>query len=161
MLYDPEFWVAVAFVIFVVGLGYVGVFKTLGASLDQRAARIKTELEDAAKLKNEAMALVAEYRRKRDAAEGEAQSIIAGAKADADRLAIEAKAKAEEFVARRTKLAETKIAQAESQAIADVRNAAAEAAVAAAERLLAQQATGQVAMDLIAKGIADVRTKLN
>ena len=161
MLYDPEFWVAVAFVIFVLGLGYLGVHKTLGSALDQHGARIKAELDEAARLKAEAMQLVAEYRRKRDQAEGEAQSIIAGAKADAERVAIEANAKAEEFVARRTKMAETKIAQAEAQAVADVRNAAAEAAVAAAERILTQQATGKVALDLVAKGIDDVRKKLN
>lgn len=161
MLYDPEFWVAVAFVIFVLGLGYLGVHKTLGSALDQHGARIKAELDEAARLKAEAMQLVAEYRRKRDQAEGEAQSIISGAKADAERVAIEANAKAEEFVARRTKMAETKIAQAEAQAVADVRNAAAEAAATAAERILTQQATGKIALDLIAKGIDDVRKKLN
>ncbi len=91
----------------------------------------------------------------------EAQSIIAGAKAEAERLAIEGKAKAEEFVARRTKMAETKIAQAEAQAVADVRSAAADAAIAAAEKILAQQATGKIASDLVAKGIEDVRKKLN
>lgn len=161
MLYDPEFWVAVAFVIFVLGLGYLGVHKTLASALDQRGERIKADLDEAAKLKNEAMALVAEYRRKRDAAETEAQSIVAAAKAEAERVAVEAKAKVEEFVTRRTKMAENKIAQAEAQAVADVRNAAADAAVAAAERLLAEQATGKVAGELIAKGIQDVRSKLN
>ena len=67
----------------------------------------------------------------------------------------------EEFVARRTKMAETKIAQAEAQALADVRSAAAEAAVAAAERILTDTVKGKVAEDLIAKGIADVKRKLN
>ena len=76
-------------------------------------------------------------------------------------MAGEAKAKVEEFVARRTKMAETKIAQAEAQAAADVRSAAADAAVAAAEKILAQQAKGKLADELIAKGIADVRKKLN
>ena len=67
----------------------------------------------------------------------------------------------EEFVARRTKMAETKIAQAEAQALADVRAAAADAAVAAAERILPETVKGKVADDLIAKGIADVKAKLN
>ena len=161
MLNDPEFWVAVAFVIFVVGLGYLGVHKTIAKALDQRRDRIKAELDEAARLKNEALALLAEYQRKRQEAESEAQSIIAGAKAEAERLAVEAKAKAEEFVARRTKMAETKITQAEAQAVADVLSAAADAAVAAAEKILAQQAQGQVAGNLVAKGIEDVRKKLN
>jgi F-type H+-transporting ATPase subunit b len=160
-LNEPETWVAVAFLIFVAGLGYLGVHKTLIKSLDARSDRIKAELDEAARLKNEALALLAQYQRKRQDAESEAQSIIAGANAEAERLAVEAKAKAEEFVARRTKMAETKIAQAEAQAIADVRSAAADAAVAAAEKILADQAKGKIAGDLIAKGIEDVRKKLN
>ena len=86
---------------------------------------------------------------------------MAGAKAEAERLAVEAKAKMEDFVARRTKMAENKIAQAEAQAVADVRSAAAEAAVAAAETILTRTVKGKVADDLIAKGIDDVKRKLN
>ena len=67
----------------------------------------------------------------------------------------------EEFVARRTKMAETKIAQAEAQAVADVRAAAAEAAVSAAEKILTDTVKGKVADDLIARGIGDVKAKLN
>ena len=67
----------------------------------------------------------------------------------------------EDFVARRTKMAETKIGQAEAQALADVRAAAADAAVAAAEKILTQTTKGKVAEDLIARGIEDVKAKLN
>jgi F-type H+-transporting ATPase subunit b len=76
-------------------------------------------------------------------------------------LAAEAKAKVEEFVVRRTKMAETKIAQAEAQALADVRAAAAEAAVGAAERILAETTKGKVGENLIAQGIRDLKAKLN
>ena len=124
-------------------LGYLGVHRMLAKSLDDRAARIKAELDEARRLRDEAAQLLAEYQRKRQAAEGEAQDIIAGAKAEAERLAVEAKAKIEDFVARRTKMAETKIAQAEAQAAADVRSAAAEAAVAAAEKILSAETQGQ------------------
>jgi F-type H+-transporting ATPase subunit b len=161
MLHDAEFWVLLGFIFFLGLLGYVGVHRKLTASLDERAARIKAELDEAQKLKQDAAALLADYQKKRQQAESEAQEIIAGAKAEAERLAVEAKAKIEEFVARRTKMAETKIAQAEAQAAADVRAAAADAAVAAAERLLSQQAKGQLAGELVAKGIEDVRKKLN
>jgi F-type H+-transporting ATPase subunit b len=161
LLGDAEFWVAVAFVLFVAGLGYLGVHKMVAKSLDDRAAIIKAELDEARRLKDEAAALVAEYQRKRQHAEGEAQEIIAGAKSEADRLAIEAKVKIEEFVTRRTKMAETKIAQAEAQATADVRAAAADAAIAAAEKILTVETKGKLAGDLIAKGIEDVRKKLN
>jgi F-type H+-transporting ATPase subunit b len=158
---ETETWVALAFIVFVLGLGYIGVHKMLAKSLDDRSARIKAELDEARKLKDEAAQLLADYQRKRQEAEGEAQEIIAGAKAEAERLAVEAKAKIEEFVARRTKMAETKIAQAEAQAAADVRSAAADAAIAAAETILALETKGKLAGDLIAKGIEDVRKKLN
>ena len=161
MFFETETWVAIAFLVFVAGLAFIGVHRIIGKSLDDRAGRIRAELDEARKLKDEAAALLAEYQRKRQAAEGEAQDIIAGAKAEAERLAVEAKAKIEDFVARRTKMAETKIAQAEAQAAADVRSAAAEAAIAAAAKVLSEEAKGKLAGELIAKGIDDVRKKLN
>lgn len=160
-LKEPETWVAIAFVIFVAGLLYLGVHKTIAKALDGRADRIKTELDEARRLKEEAQALVQTYQRKRQEAEKEAEEIVASAKAEAERMAVEAKAKIEEFVARRTKIAETKIAQAGAQAMGEVRAAAADAAVAAAEKILTETAKGQTAADLVAKGIADVRSKLN
>ena len=103
----------------------------------QRQARIKSELDEARRLREEAQALLAEFERKGREAETEAEAIIASAKAEAERLAAEAKTRMEDFVARRTKMAEEKIVQAEAQALADVRSAAADAAVAAAEKILA------------------------
>jgi F-type H+-transporting ATPase subunit b len=161
VLNDAEFWVALAFVVFLGLLGYLGVHRIVAKSLDDRAARIKAELDEARKIKDEAVQLLAEYQRKRHAAEGEAQDIIAGAKAEAERLAAEAKTQIEDFVARRTKMAEAKIAQAEAQAAADVRSAAAEAAIAAAEKILSAETKGKLAGELIAKGIDEVRKKLN
>jgi F-type H+-transporting ATPase subunit b len=161
LLRDPETWVAVAFVIFLGVLAYLGAHKMIMKSLDDRAERIKAELGEARRLKDEAAELLAEYQRKRQAAEAEAQDIIEGAKAEADRLATEAKGRIEDFVARRTALAETKIAQAEAQATADVRSAAADAAIAAAEKILSAETKGKLAAELIAKGIDDVRKKLN
>jgi F-type H+-transporting ATPase subunit b len=161
MIYEAEFWVAIGFLVFLGVLFYVGVHRTIGKALDDRAGRIKAELDDARKLRDDAAGLLAEYQRKRQQAEGEAQEIVSGAKAEAERLAVEAKARIEEFVSRRTKMAETKIAQAEAQAAADVRAAAAEAAVAAAETILRQETKGDLANRLIARGIEDVGKKLN
>jgi F-type H+-transporting ATPase subunit b len=160
-MFAAEFWVAVAFVIFIGVLVYFGTHKMILDALDQRAVRIKAELDEARRLKEEAQALLAEYQRKKNEAEREAEGIIAGAKAEAERLAVEAKAKSEEFLARRTKLAETKIAQAEAQAVADVRNAAADSAVAAAEAILIETVRGGVGNRIITRGIKDVRTVFN
>jgi F-type H+-transporting ATPase subunit b len=161
MLMTAEFWVAVAFVMFGAVVLYAGAHKTILSSLDGRAARIKAELEDASRLKQEAAALLAEYKQKTGNAEQEAAAIIEGAKADAERLAAEAHAKLEDFVARRTKMAEAKIAQAETQALADVRSIAADVAASAAEKVMTLAAKGALAEQLIARGIEDVKKKLN
>ena len=161
MFAEPEFWVAVAFVILMGVFAYFGIHRTVLTTLDHRSARIKAELDDARRLKDEAAKLLAEYKARRATAEREAQDIIASAKAEAERIASEDKNKMEDFVARRTKTAESKIALAEAQALADVRAAAANAAVTAASTILSQTVKGPVAEDLLARGITEVREKLN
>ena len=115
---EAEAWVAVAFVLFLCLLVYVGAHRRVIGGIDARQARIKAELDEAVRLRDEAKALLAEYERKGREAESEAAAIIASAKGEAERLAAEAKAKMEDFVVRRTKMAEAKIAQAEAQALA-------------------------------------------
>ncbi len=161
MIKEPEFWVAVAFVLFIGVLIYAGAHKKVIDALDHRSARIKAELDEARRLREEAGKLLAEYQRKQREAEREAEAIIVEAKDEAERVAAETRGKMEEFVTRRTKLAEAKIGQAEAQALAEVRAAAADAAVSAAENILRDTAKGKVADDLIAQGIADVKAKLN
>jgi F-type H+-transporting ATPase subunit b len=161
MFTQPETWVAIAFVILLVLFAYLGIHKTVLTALDHRSQRIKAELDDARRLKEEAAKLLGEYQTRRASAEREAEEIVANARAEAERIATEAKAKMEDFVARRTKTAESKIALAEAQALADVRSAAANAAVEAASTILSKSVKGSVADDLLAKGIAEVRSKLN
>lgn len=161
MFAQPETWVAIAFFILMAVFVWLGIHRTVLGALDHRAQRIKTELDDARRLKDEAAKLLADYQARRASAEREAQEIVTNAKAEAERIATEARARMEDFVARRTKTAETKIALAEAQALADVRAAAAEAAVTAASTVLSQSVKGSVADDLLAKGIAEVKAKLN
>jgi F-type H+-transporting ATPase subunit b len=161
MIEEPETWVAIAFVILMGVFAYLGVHRTLLKALDKRAERIKDELDDARRLKDEAAKVLADYKARRASAEREAEEIVTGARAEAERIATEAKAKMEDFVARRTKAAESKIALAEAQAVADVRAAAAEAAVNAATTILSKTVTGDLADTLLTKGIAEVRQKLN
>src|SRR5689334_6093338 len=161
MFTQPETWVAIAFIILMGVFAWLGVHRTVLTALDHRAQRIKAELDDARRLKDEAAKLLADYQARRASAEREAQEIVTNARSEAERIAAEAKARMEDFVARRTKTAENKIALAEAQAVADVRAAAAEAAVAAASTVLSQSVKGQVADDLLAKGIAEVKAKLN
>src|SRR5882724_2468088 len=161
MFTEPETWVAIAFVILMALFAYLGIHKTVLKALDHRADRIKAELDDARRLRDEAAKLLAEYQTRRASAEREAEEIISSARAEAERIAAEARTKLEDFVARRTKTAESKIALAEAQALADVRAAAANAAVTAASTVLSQTVKGPVADDLLAKGITEVRAKLN
>lgn len=161
MFAQPETWVAIAFVILLALFAWLGIHRTVLTALDHRAQRIKAELDDARRLKEEAAKLLADYQARRASAEREAQEIVTNARAEAERIAAEGRTRMEDFVARRTKTAENKIALAEAQALADVRAAAAEAAVAAASTVLAQSVKGQVADDLLAKGIAEVKSKLN
>jgi F-type H+-transporting ATPase subunit b len=159
--FDAEFWVGIAFFVFVGILVYVGAHRKITDALDHRSARIKAELDEATRLREEAQSLLAHYQQKQKEAENEAQAILTNAKADAERMAVEAEQKMAEFVARRTKMAETKIAQAEAQALADVRSAAVDAAVTAAERIFRDTTKGKLAEDLLVAGIQDVKNKLN
>ena len=158
---DPETWVAIAFILLVIGFAWMGVHRTVLTALDHRADRIRSELDEAKRLKEEAAKVLADYKSRRASAEREAAEIVTSAKAEAERIAAEAKAKMEDFVTRRTKAAESKIALAEAQALADVRSAAAEAAVQAATAVLSQTVKGKLADDLVARGIKEVHQKLN
>src|SRR5437764_11842259 len=161
MFLEPEFWVAVAFFILMGVFAYFGIHRTVLKTLDHRSERIKAELDDAHRLKEEAAKLLAEYQARGASAEREAQEIISNAKAEAERIAAEAKTKMEDFVARRTKTDESKNATAEAQALADVRAAASDAAVTAASTILSQSDKGDITDDQPAAGTAEVRQKLN
>jgi F-type H+-transporting ATPase subunit b len=161
LIYEPETWVAIAFLIFVGVVIKFGAPQLLFKALDDRSARIKAELDEALKLRKEAEGILAEYRRRQGEAEKTAESIILNARVEADRIAAEAQAKIEEFIARRAKMAETKIAQAEAQALADVRGAAADVAIAAAEAMLIKTTHGAAAEALLTQGIGDLKAKLN
>jgi F-type H+-transporting ATPase subunit b len=161
MLSNPTFWVGVAFLLFFAILYYYGVPGTLLNSLDRRGQRIADELAEARRLRTEAEALLRDYESKRAAAEREAADIVSNARDEAERLARETQEKMADFVKRRTAAAEAKIAQAESQAAAEVRAAAVEAAVKASERVLRSEITGPAAEALLTSSLGDVRKKLN
>jgi F-type H+-transporting ATPase subunit b len=116
----------------------------IGGALDKRADQIRNELEEAKKLREEAQQLLAEYQRKRKEAESEAESILSAAEREAAALREDAKAKTEEYVSRRTAMAEQKIRQAEADAINEVRASAVDLAIVAAEKLIASKVDSKV-----------------
>jgi len=154
---DAEAWVATAFLMFIGVLAYLGVYRKVAAALDRRQALIKTKLDEARLLREEAQAVLVAYQSKQREGMREAEAIIGTAKTEAEQLASEANAKLEDFVARRTKLAQTKIAQAEAKAISEVRSAAADTAIAAAEKLLRQIVKNEVPKASLSRTIEQLR----
>ena len=161
LLEDPTFWVAVGTVLFLGVVAWQGVPQMVGKMLDDRAAAIKSELDEAKRLRTEAEALLREYSAKTANAAQEAQAIIDSAKISAERMAVDARAQLQVQIERRAKMAEEKIAQAEAEAIAEVRAAATAIATAAAGIVIGKQMTESKGDVLIDSAIRDLRTKLH
>jgi F-type H+-transporting ATPase subunit b len=160
-IFEPEFWVAISFFIFVGVLLYLGVHKKLAAALDARAETIAKELDEAKRLREEAEKVLADYKRKQGDAVKEAEAIVSLAAKEAEILAAETRRSMNEHFERRMKLAEDKIARAEAEALREVRAAAADAAVAAAQSLIAKSLTPETADKLVKQGIDALKGKLN
>jgi F-type H+-transporting ATPase subunit b len=161
MLTNPTFWTGIAFALFFAILFRYKVHVSAAKSLDARAHRIESELNEARTLRVEAENLLREYQAKRNAAEKEAAEILNAARQDAERQAREAQAKTEDFIRRRTAAAEARIAQAENQATADIRAAATEAAIRASEVLLRGHMSDQGGNAYLTQSLSDVKKRLN
>ena len=161
MLSDPTFWVLVGFLVFVGAAVYFKLPGLIGKALDDRAFTIKAELDQARRLREEAQALFVDYQRRQREAEKEAIEIVAHARDEAERLIREAHEELEATMNRRRQLAETKIAQAEAQAVKEVREAAVDLAIAAAASVLRQELQGDRAATVMDRAIGDVRKHLN
>jgi len=157
---NPEFWVALAFVLVVV-LVFRPAAKAITSTLDGRAVTIRSQIEEARKLREDAQALLAEYQRKQRDAMAEAEKIIAQARADAVRLKVEAEKDLENAIARRQQQALERIAQTEARAIASVRNTAVDVALAAAEKLIQTSLDPAKKQALADKAIAELPARMN
>ncbi len=160
MFADPSFWVGLAFLL-VVAMTFKKISRAMTAMLDTRAAKIRTQIEEARKLREDAQALLAEYQRKQRDAMAEAEKIISAAKTEAARLKVQAEKDLEHALARRKEQALERIAQSEAQAIAQVRNMAVDAALAAAEALIAKSLDGAKRDALTDKAIGELAGKLH
>ena len=156
--FDAEFFVALGFVCFVLLALALGAGKKVAEALDGRGKKIEGELAEARRLREEAEALLASFKKKAADAEVEAAALVAHARAEAEAMAKENAERMADYIERRRKQADAKIALAESQATALVRSAAADAATRAAEIVLKGQAG---AGDLVERGIADLKRLMN
>ncbi len=162
--FDPAgatLWVFVAVMLFLVALLYFGVHKKIAEALDKRSARIQAELDEARRLREEAQALLASYQRKQKEAEQQAEQIIEQAKHDAEAMAAKARRDLKDRLQRRAAMAEAKIANAEAQAMADVRARAADLALDAARELISAELSATDHTQLIKDGITDMGKALN
>ncbi|QEX15527.1 ATP synthase subunit b 1 [Hypericibacter terrae] len=159
-LHEPEFWVAIAFVIFIVLAGKP-IYRAIGKMLDDRAAKIRKDLGEAEKLRNEAEKLLAEYQRRQRQALKEADAILAQAKDEAERIRKSSAANIETALKRRERQALEKIAQAETLAVAEVRNQAVNLAVLGAQKALASGLDPARAGSLIDQSVADLERRLH
>jgi F-type H+-transporting ATPase subunit b len=159
-LHEPEFWVAVAFVIFV-GLAGKKIFDALARMLDERGAKIRAELEEAERLRAEAEKLLADYQRKQREALKDAEAILGAARDEAARLRKEAAASLEAHLKRRERAAVEQIAQAEAHAVAEVRNQAIELAVGAAKLALVESLDAKRAGALIDQSLVELEKRLH
>ncbi|MAB14460.1 MAG: ATP F0F1 synthase subunit B [Parvibaculum sp.] len=156
-----EFWVLLGLIVFIGIIIYMRVPAMLTKSLDERGAGIAKELDEARRLREEAQQVLASYQRKQREAMKEAEDIVAQAKVEAEAMAKETRENLNAQVERRTQMAEQKIAQAEVQAMNEVRAVAADVAIEAARRLIAEKVDTSKDAEIIEKSIADLTTKLH
>ena len=158
---QAETWVGVGLLIFLGIVVFVAKApKTINAALDAKTAKIQADLDEAARIREEAQRLLAQLKAERAEAEAQAKDMLATAQEEARRFEAEAKAKLEESLARRQQLAERKIANAEAQATAEVKAAAADLAAHAAEVVLTKRLSTVKADPLVDSAIGQLGAKL-
>ena len=159
-LADAHAWEVIGLLIFVGLMIYLKVPGMALSALDSRGAKIQAQLDEATKLREEAQKLLADIKTQREASEHQAEAILAMAKEEAERLAVDAKARLEDQIKRRGEMAERRIGLAETQAAAEVKAAAVDLAALAAERVLAARLAAAQADPLIDPAVAQLATKL-
>ncbi|MDK3020259.1 F0F1 ATP synthase subunit B [Pseudodonghicola flavimaris] len=160
-LHNTNFVVLLAFIVFLAILAYFKVPGMIGGLLDKRAEGIKSELDEARALREEAQTLLASYERKQKEVQEQAERIVANARTDATAAAEQAKLDLEKSIARRLTAAQEQIASAEAAAVKEVRDQAVVIAVSAANEVIAKQMSAAEANKLIDEAIAEVDAKLH
>jgi F-type H+-transporting ATPase subunit b len=160
ILSSPETWLALALLVVVGVLLWKGLAPIV-ASLDRRAERIGGAIAEAETLREEAEKMLADYKRRQREALGEAEHILAHARAETERIAVQAGRNLEAQIERHEQLALARIAQAEQAAVAAVRNQAVDLAIAASAVVLRQELDEKRSAELIDRSLAEVASKLN
>lgn len=157
---EAHFWVGAAFVVFMIILVVAGAHKFAWKALGDAGDKVRAQLDEANRLREEAQGLLARIQADREAAEKLSAEILANAEEQAKRMQVEAQERLAEQIERRGKLAERRIATAEAQAAAEVKAAAGELAAAMAEQVLAARIAGAKSDPLIDSAIGQLAGKL-
>lgn len=160
-LFNTDFVVLIGFLLFLAILFYFNVPSLLAGLLDKRAEGIRSELDEARALREEAQTLLASFERKQREVADQSERIVAQARVDAEAAAKAAKEDLDRSIARRLAAAEDQIASAEAKAVRAVRNRAVEVAVAAAGELIAARMAAAEADTMIDRSIEVVKARLN
>ena len=160
-LHNPEFVVLIGFILFLALVAYLKVPGLIGGMLDKRAEGIKSDLNEAKALREEAQTILASYERKQKEVQEQADRIVEAAKAEAEIAATQAKEDLKASIARRLAAADEQITSAQASAVKEVRDSAIAVAVAAAEDVIAKKLTAADGNALIEDAIKDVAAKLH
>jgi F-type H+-transporting ATPase subunit b len=155
-----EIWVAIAFVIFICALLYMGVPKLVTSTLDDKAAAIRSQLDEARRLREEAQTALAEAKRRQRDAQREAEEMLKTAREEATALAAQAEVNLTASLKRREVQAHERIAQAEAAAVKQLRDQAVDLAVAAAAQVMGETQSGPAGDALIDAAIQDLSKRL-
>lgn len=161
LINDTSFWALIGLILFFGILIWAKVPSIIAKQLDDRSDKIRHDLDEARRMREEAQELLADFQRKQREAEAEADAIVDQAKADARLLREEARADMTARLERRTAVAEQRIAQAEAQAVAEVKALAADLAADTAARLIAENSKKADHTTRLKADLADMEKKLN
>ncbi|HEY1709807.1 MAG TPA: hypothetical protein VGG10_16175 [Rhizomicrobium sp.] len=161
LLQNPDTWEALGLLIVIGIILWQRVPRMIATQLDDRARTITSELQQAQALRKEAETILIDYQKRASAAKSEAEAIVTETRAEAERFASEQRAQLKAQIERRGRLAQQQIAMAEQQAMLEIRKLAADAATAAAEKIIAARLTEQHSADLVSRSLSDISAKLN
>jgi F-type H+-transporting ATPase subunit b len=159
LLADGEFWVLLAVIVFA-AIVWKPVRRTVTGALDERAARIRADLDEARKLREEAEQLLAQYEQRQREGAAEAEAIVAHAREEAERIAAQSARDLDEALVRRQRLAEERVAQAEQKALDEIRAVAVDVAIGAAREVIVSQIDEERGAALLDAAIAALPQRL-
>lgn len=154
---DPASWVLVAFIIFVILALVAKAPSMIAKILDSEIEKIKNELNDARKLKEDANSLLADYERKVQNAQKEIEKILDQAKTTAKNHDESARKKVEEYIKRAEQQSIEKITQTEKMALSKVNQEIVSNSIEVAEKIVSENITEENSKKLFSQSVQQIK----